>query len=411
MNCRSLFAATVLLLASLTALHAQDGYWRATNAAFGSGVESIAVRADGEILAGTESDGLFRSTDGGDSWSAVNDEWASSEISSIVVAPDGTLFVGVYRDGLFRSTDNGQSWWMMDESRVRALLLASNGDLYWARTAGLWRSTDRGASWSSTGLDEAKTVSAIAIDSTGALLVGLFPDGEIWRSTDGGANWAKTGFSDATFASYIASIVVTPSGVLVSGQHGVFVSDDDGETWAAPGPSPASIVDVIAVGPDGRLFATPAAGVFESTDGGAFWTLQGSGWLGDAGESESVAFAPDRRIVVGTTNGNVLVGREPVSAVGPVASMRKTSTGFGTIYPNPCSDHASVRFDLDRPGPVLLRLFTMTGVEVGTAFDGTLPAGKGAIPLDLSNLSAGAYLCRIETIGGVGVCMVNVLGR
>lgn len=406
-----LFFAGILLCCPSHELDAQDRYWQATNAAFSSGVESIAVNGNGDIFAGTEADGLFRSTDGGISWNAINEGLTGAEISAIVPFSDGTLFAGVYRDGLFRSSDNGETWRLSDESRVRALLLAPNGDLYWARTGGLWRSTDRGASWSPTGLDQEKIVSAIAIDSAGALFVGLVPEGEIWRSTDGGANWAKTGFSDVTFASYIQSIVVTPEGDLVSGQHGVFVSSDGGETWAAPGPTPASIVGVLAVGPDGRLYATPGAGVYESTDGGAFWTLQGSGWLGDAGESESMTFTSDRRIVVGTTNGNVLIGSEPVSAVEPVSTAGAATVGFGTIYPNPCHDRATFRFNLDSPGHFSFRLFSMIGAEIATLFDGNLAAGEQSVILNLTEVPAGIYLCRIETPEGATIRTLVLLGN
>jgi len=113
-----------------------NGYiWRSTNGGFswsahgplyGSeyGVRSIAIspnyRNDHTVFAGVGKawdwyhGGVFCSTDGGTTWTAVNNGLTYQEVGSIAVSPnyanDRTLYVTVWAGGLFRSTNGGESW-------------------------------------------------------------------------------------------------------------------------------------------------------------------------------------------------------------------------------------------------------------------------------------------------------------
>ena len=74
-------------------------------------LESRGVRdlidINGRIFAGTGA-GLFVSDNGGDTWSCVG--LAEYEVWQVRAAPDGTLYAGTQPASLFRSTDGGDSW-------------------------------------------------------------------------------------------------------------------------------------------------------------------------------------------------------------------------------------------------------------------------------------------------------------
>ncbi len=52
--------------------YSQSYFWQQTNGPFGGTVNSLVSKSNGDIFAGTESGGVFRSSDNSDTWSAVN---------------------------------------------------------------------------------------------------------------------------------------------------------------------------------------------------------------------------------------------------------------------------------------------------------------------------------------------------
>ena len=74
---------------------------------------SPAFADDGTVFAGI-SGGVLKSTDRGDSWDRANKGLTSRFVPALVVSPayasDGTLFAGTTGDGVFKSVDGGGSW-------------------------------------------------------------------------------------------------------------------------------------------------------------------------------------------------------------------------------------------------------------------------------------------------------------
>ncbi len=111
--------------------------------------------------------GLYKSTDGGESWSQIQSAgnptvWDTSYdfVSRLIVSPTtGTVFYVENSDGLFRSTDGGvsfslahgtvfeHSWGDVAVDASGNLLLVLAGDPAFASTVGVFRSTDDGVTW------------------------------------------------------------------------------------------------------------------------------------------------------------------------------------------------------------------------------------------------------------------------
>ncbi|MCA9969100.1 MAG: hypothetical protein KC425_02740, partial [Anaerolineales bacterium] len=115
--------------------------------------------ADGTLFAGTEISGVFRTTNGGSSWTAVNAGMPLTAVQAIALSPgfagDETLFAAG-PGGVARSTDGGGSWTAVNsgltDRQVRDLVVsphfASDQTLFAATHTGVFRSADGGSSWS-----------------------------------------------------------------------------------------------------------------------------------------------------------------------------------------------------------------------------------------------------------------------
>jgi photosystem II stability/assembly factor-like uncharacterized protein len=95
--------------------------------------------------------GLFKTADGGSTWSPANDGLQQlAQIGAIVVgmAVDsirrGTAYAATSGDGVYKTTDGGATWSRFNDGLgsldVRALLIADDG-IYAATAAGVFRST------------------------------------------------------------------------------------------------------------------------------------------------------------------------------------------------------------------------------------------------------------------------------
>jgi photosystem II stability/assembly factor-like uncharacterized protein len=107
-------------------------------------VISLAVKADGDIFAGTfEGGAVYCSTDDGKNWTAVDNGLTNTHVTALAINGAGHIFAATFGGGTFRSTDNGNSWTQLNtESRMlrfcplhqrkRAILLVTLS-LYFAR--------------------------------------------------------------------------------------------------------------------------------------------------------------------------------------------------------------------------------------------------------------------------------------
>ena len=151
------------------------------------------------LYAGT-SGGVYKSTDGGGNWSAVNTGLGSAAVSALAVDPvtPTTLYAGT-AGGVFKSTDGGgelergQHWpdaiplFLPWRSIRRRRPPSTPGHL-----AACSRARTAARNWSAvnTGLGSA-AVSALAIDPvTPTTLYAGTDGGGVFKSTNGGANWS-----------------------------------------------------------------------------------------------------------------------------------------------------------------------------------------------------------------------------
>ena len=262
-------------------------------------VWSLAVAPDGSLYAGVEPAGLFRSEDGGISWSHVDGlqkhpsrpEWnpggAGLILHSLVLDPADRkkIWVGISAAGVFATEDGGATWEtrnrgtradFMPEGEnypefgqcVHCLVMAPGGTgrLYQQNHCGMYRSDDGGRSWQSieAGLPSSFGFPAAThprdpdslylIPLNGDIKGRFMPEGNaaVWRTADAGASWQpkRAGLpqGDAYFnvlRQAMATDTMEPAGVYFgTNAGGLYASIDEGETWECIAPHLPTITSV-----------------------------------------------------------------------------------------------------------------------------------------------------------------------
>lgn len=290
----------------------------------GATVYSLALQPGSStvLYAGTNA-GVFKSTDGGDTWLLRSAGLPTVNVLSLAVDParPDTLYAGLpFRFGIYKSTDGGAHWTDAGaglssgnlEPGVFDLAVAG-GAVYAAADSGLFRSRDGGASWQKIdqGLPRNDATFSLEVDLTrpARIYAGLFGGG-LYRSTDGGARWTRVdGTGLAGGGGSVNDIAVSPASpkiVYAASQRGVARSLDSGATWLPPGKGISGNVISLAPHPTlpGTVYAGATNGVFRSTDHGATWVRVSQG-LGNSLPVLALAIAPasPATLWAGTDNG------------------------------------------------------------------------------------------------------------
>ena len=292
--------STLLLLISLSAAAASPIFhWTPTVAGLTdtNDVQALAAAPVPTTIlyAGTWGDGVFCSMDHGATWQPANTGitlpmYLQGGLAMDPVTPT-TLYAGdYYGGGLYRSADGGDSWSLsLPEASIRAVAVhpvTSTIVLVGDREEGLYRSADAGDTWTPITATAGFTDTHVrALDFAPAALNVAYAGASqfIFRSDDAGQTWAVTG----TLPSSVHSLAVhpiTPSLVYAGTfAHGLRRSADWGANWTALDnglPSDAWVTS-LAIHPvtHTTLYAGTWDGqVYRSTDGGDLW--EGLGQLG-----------------------------------------------------------------------------------------------------------------------------------
>jgi len=224
----------------------------------GACVWSIAFTpsAPGLVLAGISPSAIFRSEDGGESWERSLTEFPQTcravqrpRITQIIIDPRDArrAWCSIEIGGVWRSEDGGRSWTPcavgLVSDDVHNMALAYRGDqvvLYATTNKGLHVSEDGGERWTHRPLDTPWTyMRGIAAGVPGTLFLGNGDGvpgstGRLMRSRDYGETWQDAGLPGELKSTpwCIAINPADPQVMFVSTCFGkYFRSTDGGESW------------------------------------------------------------------------------------------------------------------------------------------------------------------------------------
>lgn len=112
------------------------------------------------VYSGIDGAGIFKSTNGGASWSAAHTQPGNTRVRALAQATPTTLYAATYGGGVFKSTDAGLNWFSCatqpSDLNLLSLVKAGNGRLYAGSETGVFVSDDACASWvaSNSGLPD-----------------------------------------------------------------------------------------------------------------------------------------------------------------------------------------------------------------------------------------------------------------
>jgi uncharacterized protein (TIGR03437 family) len=290
-------------------------------------VNAIAIdpRDNNTVYIGAAEGGVWKTTDGGATWTPLTDSQASLASGAIVIDPNNpnTVYVGTgeenfaqdsyYGAGILKSTDAGATWtnipgpFLPTRDHIGAIAIepGSSNVLLCTSTNGVFRSTDAGQTWINvlTGVG----ISVVFDPTNGSsayVTLGNYAGSSrngVYHSADGGITWTLSTGSGASVLPAASAmgrieIAMAPSNPAIlyaqvesiatatnGGLLGIWKTTDGGQTWNKL-PISASLIsswgtqlwydNAIRVSPiDPDVVWAGALQLYRSLDGGNTWTV------------------------------------------------------------------------------------------------------------------------------------------
>lgn len=273
------------------------------------------------IWVGAPAGGLWKTTDGGQTWSSNTDQMATLGVSSILIDPTNTnvMYMGTGdRDagdapgrGVYKSTNGGVSWVQsnsgMGNRTVGAMIMHPSNSSYIlaATNGGIYRSTNAGSSWTLESSNfNFKDIRFMPGNPNIVYATKVSSGGDFYRSTDGGDSWnLVTNGLPSNAQRYAIGVSPADSTVVYllcsvsSAYGGVYKSTDGGLSFSTQSTTPNILgyaengnstggqgwYDLtIAIDPnDATIVYAGGVNIWKSTNSGTDWDCAAH-WVGSS---------------------------------------------------------------------------------------------------------------------------------
>lgn len=266
-------------------------------------------------------DGIYRTADGGNSWSLVYQTGFLRDIGqdNLLFLNSNTVYCGTYEEGMLKSTDGGVTWKSLSIlSNKRIGQIANSTDdtakIFIGTTNGLYSFVnDTVLLEIGAGLPN-KDILAMTVHPSNSNIVYVISAGSVYKSTDSGLNFTAANInlpSGKDFKNIEISPVNTDH-LYVSTEGELWHSRDAGVSWITttsvdPEGYMADIGQMTSqlawtagsvIAPsytDGNIAFGSGQGHYpvKTTNGGAVWNYSGSGFMGVRGDFGKTSFMWD----------------------------------------------------------------------------------------------------------------------
>ncbi|MCB0878072.1 MAG: hypothetical protein KDC46_03730 [Thermoleophilia bacterium] len=346
----------------------------------GSGCNSVSANTTNDAWAGCDVGTIYKTTNGGTSWSLTNATGATGRVMSIdSINSSSAMFVTF--DGELRYTTDGGGTWQAPTTPPPGGTYFNKVDMVNASTAYMlrhsntvYKTTNGGDTWSS--ISTGASGSCKSIDAPSALVVWAACDGgDVRRSVDGAT------FADASTSSYMPmrdiAAVDANTAVAVGWQGEMQRTTDGGSSWTRVG-GDITAEDLVAIEREGtRMYAIGAGGlVISSNDTGQTWVRQRVRANGER------------------LNAVAMVDADLAWAVGDAGKIRRTDDG-GATWANQASGTTAILRGVTALSPTVAVAVGEAGSIVRTTNGGTTwaPVASGTTTrLNAVSGDSGRYL-------------------
>lgn len=384
-------------------LNNTNAQWvQVTNGMSNLSVFSLSTSTGNMIFAGTRYDGVFLSSNNGDTW--IPTSLNNIAIQSIAISGNN-IYAGTFgfpvSYGVYKSTNNGTNWTQTLLNTQIVKSLAVNGNNVFAGTDfngsnyGIYTSTNNGINWTQTLID--KIIYSLIVNGNnvfaGSSLYGVY------LSTNNGTNWVQTSLTTGTIHAFAINGNNIFAGTAGSG---VYLSTNNGINWAQT-PLNAQIVWALAASGNNIFAGADLLGVYISNNNGTYWVQRNEG-MGNLSVNALTIF--NGYVFAGTTDNGVY--RRPISellGVQTISNQIPSQFSLSQNYPNPFNPSTKIRFAIPDIGQrhafdVRLNVYNMPGEEITTLVNEQLNPGTYEADFDGSNYSSGVYYYKLAVHQG-----------
>jgi photosystem II stability/assembly factor-like uncharacterized protein len=277
--------------------------------------------SDPRILFAGTLQGVFRSTDAGDSWQQISPQGSKEihEVESLAVDPNDPdiVYAGTWHLP-WKTTDGGKNWenikqGVIDDSDVFSIIVDPEKPnvVYASACSGIYKSSNGGNLFKKIqGIPAtARRTRVLRQDPVHHDTVFAGTTEGLYKTTDGGRTFERMTGPDVI----INDVFIDPKNpdrvVLATDRSGVLTSEDGGVSFKDSNRGfSARKVEALLVDPGNpsQMYAGVVndkmyGGVFVSTDGGAHWKHMGEGLEGR--DVFALAQSPDALVLAGTNSG------------------------------------------------------------------------------------------------------------
>ncbi len=416
--------------------------WQRITMSIPLSISSLALTSSGALLATDLSrPGVFRSTDGGTTWSPAGLAIAGETIEALTVDPGSSAIYATTYDAttrgqaVFETTDGGETWqpaaanlkWFgtVTDPNDPATVYATTND-------GVVKSVDHGTTWAATdkGL-VSMLMGPLALAAGNPATLYAVNGDTIFTSTDRGRTWhQQTTGPDGTDVVTLTVDLRRPRTIVASTWSGLYESNDGGLHWRAIDTGfPGKLVQAVAIDPQhpstmyigachseyGECDTSSPGGFRKTVDGGATWqpiagvplvttVVRNGHVLHVTAALRSLAIDPRRgsTVFAGTTRGGIFRSTDAGKSWQRVA----TRHGEPKTEPGNALPYAALAIEIDPLHPNTVYAASSTGGVLKSTDGGTTwaTANTGLTNPDMFTLALDPHNPRIlfaSTYGGV----------
>ena len=296
----------------------------------GGMVVSLGTGAPAAVYAGTADGHVFASEDAGSHWELRGRVGSRTDgvVSRLVSGPgaSGGLFAAVWYQeagaggGVFRSDDGGRTWSLagLQGEAVRALEIAPGDpkELVAGTISGVFRSNDAGKSWqriSPAGDEELRRLDSLAIDPRDGNVIYAGTYHLPWKTIDGGKSWNPViaGLIDDSDIMSLRVDATDPQRIYLSACSGIYRSENQGGSWTKLQGIPYAARRTQAIVQDSAhpetLYAATTEGLWVTRDAGESWKrTTPKEWVINGVVVPRGAGAQPGRVLIGTEGQGIL---------------------------------------------------------------------------------------------------------
>jgi photosystem II stability/assembly factor-like uncharacterized protein len=354
---------------------------------------------DSFLIAGTYGSGIYYTADG-INWTYSTGGMTDLKIISLTLSGN-YIFAGSESGGVYRSSDNGVNWTPVNNGLTSFeihTICSVAGNVYAGTNTGVHMTTDNGNNWTIISTSPVGSI-IYAVTAYNNRIIATSVNG-VFITTNGGANWSNI---TNGIVSYIYCLTTDNNAVFAgSSSQGVYKTTNDGLNWihlnsGLPGNKAVRTVFC----ENEKIYAAVynGGGIYYLPSSGTMW------YPANEGLTQLTCYTVTsykNYIYAGTYSGIFKRPKSEFNSIRKINEQIPVKYKLFQNYPNPFNPVTKIRFDIKKSVAssqypvVTLKVFDILGKEIETLVNETLQSGTYEVTFDGSNPS-GIYFYKLSS--------------